>query len=55
MTKYQIARFKRAIKRDLTKEILGPQAKNHKIAKATFSPKDQERYLPEYVTNNPWY
>jgi hypothetical protein len=54
MTKYQIARFKRAVKRDLTKEILGPQAKNHRIAKS-FGPKDEERFLPHYVTNNPWY
>lgn len=54
MTKYQIARFKRAVKRDLTKELLSPQAKNHKIAKA-FGPSNQERFLPEYVTNNPWY
>jgi hypothetical protein len=54
MTKYQIARFKRAIKRDLTKEILGPQAKNYKIAKA-FGPRDEEKTLPDYISNNPWY
>ena len=54
MTKYQIARFKRAIKRELTKTYLSPKAKNHKITK-TFGPKEEERFLPDYVANNPWY
>jgi len=54
MTKYEVARFKRAVKRDLTKEILSPQAKNHRIAKS-FGPQNEKRFLPDYVTNNPWY
>jgi len=54
MTKYQIARFKRAVKRDLTKEVLGPRAKSYKVSRVDF-PRSEERKLPEYVTNNPWY
>ena len=54
MTKFEVARFKRAVKRDLTKELLSPQAKNHRIAKA-FGPSEKERFLPKYVTNNLWY
>ena len=54
MTKFEVARFKRAVKRDLTKEILSPQAKNHKIANS-FGPKDEEKFLPDYVSKNPWY
>lgn len=54
MTKYQIAHFKRAIKRELTKTSLSPKARNQKIAKA-FGPKEEERFLPDYVANNPWY
>jgi len=54
MTKYQIARFKRAVKRELTKEVLSPKAKNHKISNV-FGPKNEDRFLPDYVANNPWY
>jgi len=46
MTKYQVAQFKRAIKRELSKENKSPKAKNHTISK---------RELPNYITNNPWY
>jgi hypothetical protein len=56
MTKYQIAQFKRAVKRDLTKEILSPKAKNYKIAKVVHTfPQKEERILPDYIANNPWY
>jgi hypothetical protein len=54
MTKYQIACFKHAVKRDLRNKLLSPRARNHKIAKS-FGPKNEERFLPSYVTNNPWY
>jgi hypothetical protein len=51
MTKYQIAQFKRAVKRDLTKEKF-----NHKAEKVVYTfPKQEERKLPDYITNNPWY
>jgi hypothetical protein len=48
MTKYEIARLKRAIKRDLTKSVLSPRAKNTVIQKERLE-------LPDYVKNNPWY
>ena len=54
MTKYQIAQFKRAVKRDLTKEVLSPQAKNYRVSKIDVPHKEQ-RQLPDYITNNPWY
>lgn len=46
MTKYQVAQFKRAIKRELSKEVKSPKAKNHVVNKHS---------LPDYVKNNPWY
>ena len=52
MTKYQIARFKRAVKRDLTKELLSPRGKNYVAEKRARSTHTE---LPDYVTNNPWY
>ena len=55
MTKYQIARCKRAVKRDLTKEILGPQAHNYKSKVAYCFPKQEDKKLPDYIANNPWY
>ena len=48
MTRYEIARLKRAIKRDLTKSVLSPRAKNTVIQKERLE-------LPEYITKNPWY
>ena len=54
MTKYQIAQFKRAVKRDLTREVLGPQAKNYRVSK-TNTTRNEERRLPDYISNNPWY
>jgi len=56
MTQYQIARFKRAVKRDLTKEILSPRAQNYKSTKVVYNfPKKEENRLPDYIANNPWY
>lgn len=56
MTKYQIAQFKRAVKRDLTKEVLGPRAKNYKNDKVVYTfPEKEKRTLPDYIANNPWY
>ena len=56
MTKYQIARFKRAIKRDLTREVLSPRAKNYRNEKVVYAfPEKEQRTLPDYIANNPWY
>jgi hypothetical protein len=52
MTKYQIAQFKRAVKRDLTKEILSPRGKNYIAEKKE---RNTHRELPDYIANNPWY
>lgn len=54
MTKYQVAQFKRAIKREISKESLSPRAKTHKMAKG-FGPTEESRFLPDYITKNPWY
>jgi len=52
MTKYQIAQFKRAVKRDLTREILSPRGKNYIAEKKE---RNTRRELPDYIANNPWY
>ena len=46
MTKYQVAQFKRAIKKEISKENKSPQVKNHVISKGS---------LPDYIAKNPWY
>lgn len=53
MTKYQQALLKRAIKKDLSK-VFNTSEKKHTRTKP-FGPRTEERFLPEYVTNNPWY
>ena len=52
MTKYQVAQFKRAIKREISKEKLSPQAKNHRVYNF---PSLKGNVLPDYIANNPWY
>lgn len=46
MTKYQVAQFKRAIKREISKENKSPKVKNHVINRGS---------LPDYIAKNPWY
>jgi hypothetical protein len=53
MTKYQIAQFKRAVKRDLSKRFSKPE---NKLSSVRYNfPREPEKSLPDYIANNPWY
>ena len=48
MTQYQIAQFKRAVKKALKEKYLSPVEKNYVREK-------KQAELPDYIRNNPFY